>query len=177
MMDLIARRLAEGTPPPTIKAEIREQYPNLPPQTLHRWWTVVVKRARPALHVIEDAMRQVQEAMQRAEAVATARTMRSAPLPVGEIMHEAVAAMRRVLAYAQGDDPNKPPRNPRLALAAATAITRSLETAMDLQQALLSAERVDRFHAAIIAEIGVESPQLQQRVLERLRMLTTAIEV
>lgn len=166
---IIADRLAAGVATKDIRAEISTTFPDLPPATIYRWIDGVTKSGAIGQRLIARKMKGGRRA-------ATDETLTVTALPLAAYMGEAILAIQATLRHAQGEDPNKP-RNPRMTLTAAVALTRAMQTALALHQALTAAQRVDEFHAAMIEEIARESPEVAQRVTNRLRALTSRLEV
>lgn len=162
----IADYIRSGQPIERMRPSIVAAFPQLPRTTIYKW----IKNA------LETGSAGKRLADTRAPASSPLNEVHSiAALPVAHAMNVAIQQIQRVVTYAAGDDAAKP-RNPKLLLASSIALTRALNTAMGLHQALVAAERLDNFNRMLIAEISKESPELAQRVVDRLRAVTSRVE-
>ena len=156
-------------------------------RTLYRWTADFL-----------DSGRAGQALARRVEATAAARAAR-APDPAGDVVREVGAAMPKlvrpdtlvgggpisimdhlatairvsydVMSYAR--TPEGAVRNAKLLLAASDKLRQSLDTALRVSQAMAGLAQVDRFHAAIVAELRLESPALAERVVARLNRVAS----
>lgn len=158
--------------------------------TLFRWGQALLASGRAGAHL-----------RRQAKAAATARARR-APDPAKNLAHEAAAALPKpirlediagsggvipvierlkqcveiadqIIAYARAPDGR--PRMAKTMLAASEHLRRTLETAVKLQEALLQLERVDRFHAQVLAaieEVAREFPEASELIARRLSALS-----
>jgi hypothetical protein len=155
--------------------------------TLYRWVSEVVASGRPGQHVAGVLKAAVADrAAREADPSAAAAAEVGARLPavvriddvvstgamsVIEHLNRCVRVADQVIDFARHADGKV--RNSKLLLAASEHLRRNLETAAKITDQMLRAERVERFHAAIIEEIGLESPALAERVAMRLARLST----
>lgn len=166
VMSAIAEAVMNGLPPERIRPSLLERFPQVPKATLYRWIAAGLTSGTVGRRIAE----------RRISAGPGAREVTGTALPIAEYVTEIIEASRCVLRYARGDDPDKP-RNPKLTLQASMAVAGHIKTALAVQEALVTARRVEDFHAALIREIEKESPELAGRVMHRLRALTSQIEV
>ncbi len=164
--------LMEGRPETEIRVTLVRENVDLPRSTIYRWVQGAIEsgfaaKRLSAKRLAGPGLPVVQESGGPAGV---------AGFPLASAMAEALSSTRGVLRYARGDDPEKP-RNPKLTLAAAQALASQVEQSVQLHRAMLEAERVDRFHAALLDEIGRESPDLARRVTDRLQALTQRLDV
>ena len=75
-------------------------------------------------------------------------------IPVMDRLNQCVAAADQVIAFARTSEGAV--RNSKLLLSASEHLRRCLETAARVTETMMRAERVERFHAVIIEEIGKE---------------------
>lgn len=68
-------------------------------------------------------------------------------------------------------------RNSRLLLGASEHLRRCLETAAKITDTIMRADKIERFHAAIVEEIMKESPATAERILGRLSAITSGWSV
>ena len=155
--------------------------------TLYRWIAGVLASGRPGQHlaskmheaaversarVADPAADAAREAIAKLPAVVRVEDIASTgTIPVIERLNECIRAADRVIKYSQGLDGGV--RNAKLMLSASEHLRRSLETSVRLYEAMRSVNQVDAFHGAVIEEIGKESPELAERVLRRLSILST----
>ena len=92
-------------------------------------------------------------------------------IPVMDRLNQCVAAADQVIAFAR--TPEGAVRNSKLLLSASEHLRRCLETAARITETMMRADRVERFHAAIIEEIGKEAPVVAERLAMRLAQLVS----
>lgn len=170
--------IAEGKDPAAMRSTIAAMFPEVPTTTIYRWMNAGIKQGAPGRALADRKRAEAEVEVMGVSAVGAAATViprgTIGNIPIFEKLHTSITAMEGVLAYAQGPDAAKP-RNPKLTLTAAGMIARTLETALSIHEALTQARRLDDFHAAMIAEIEAESPELAARVIGRLQALTGQI--
>lgn len=183
--DEIGRLGPDGLVPHRIARRFVGRGASLP--TLLRWIGAVVKDG--------TAGRRHAAAVKEAVAARAAR----APDPAADAAHEAAAvvpalpsideitgasstidvvaglqrcltAARKVMDHALLPDGRV--RIPRLLLQGAELHRRCIETSVKLNEALHNAAAVDRFHAALVAEVAKESPETAERITRRLQAMT-----
>lgn len=165
---IIADRLAAGGQKKEIRKEIEATWPDIPPSTIYRWIDRVTRDGSIGQRL---SARQMKADRRRADQAATVTA-----LPLAEYLGKAITYTMEALEYFRGDDAKKP-RNPKGVLAAGSTLANQTKAALAVHQALMSAQRVDEFHAAMIEEIARESPEVAQRITNRLRALTSRLEV
>ena len=151
--------------------------------TLFRWVKRIVESGRPGqawVHQVQaavDSSANAPEATKEVMAAIEAKLPRRATVDdvAGGIrviheLREGLKAAHQVEAQARtsnGDGIS----DPWLLLAASKMIRRWVETALRLEQATDKVNKVERFHAAVLKEVGRESPECAQRILRRLTAL------
>ena len=93
-------------------------------------------------------------------------------IPVTEQLNTCMEVARELMRHARTEDGRV--RNGRQLLAASEHLRRCLETAARITDTLHRAEKVERFHQAIIEEIARESPIVAERILTGLSQLVAA---
>jgi hypothetical protein len=83
-----------------------------------------------------------------------------------------IAQVAQVAAVAKTVD-GEGVRDPRLLLAASEAMRRCIETTLRLQKALASVDQVERFHALVLEQVRLESPECSERIFRRLNALAS----
>lgn len=165
----IADYIADNLPPEKLRPTIVARFPMLPRATIYVW----IKQALESGAIGKTLAARTLKVHSLAE---MPEVHSLAQIQLAAAVNEALHAIQDVLRYARGDDPGKP-RNPKLTLSSALALTRTAELTMGLHQALVAAHRMESFNRALIQEIQKESPDLAQRVTDRLRALMSRIEV
>ena len=151
-----------------IRAEISATFPDLPTTTIYRWIDGVSKSGALGQRLIARKVKGGRRAADESVSVTA--------LPIADYLGEAIGYTMETLRYFRGDDPQKP-RNPKGVLAAGSTLAHQTKTALAVHQSLMAAQRVDEFHAAMIEEIARDSPEVAQRITNRLRALTSRLEV
>jgi hypothetical protein len=155
--------------------------------TLYRWVSEVEASGKPDQHVVRKvreaaAARAAIEADPAFAAAADAGAQLPAlvkvndvvsagAIPVMDRLNQCVAAADQVIAFAR--TPEGAVRNSKLLLSASEHLRRCLETAARVTETMMRAERVERFHAVIIEEIGKEAPVVAERLAMRLAQLAS----
>jgi hypothetical protein len=93
-------------------------------------------------------------------------------VPVIDRLNTCITAADQLMSHARNDDGKV--RNARLLLAASEHLRRCVDTAARITDTLMRAEKVERYHAAIIEEIAAENPATAERILMRISRLTAA---
>jgi hypothetical protein len=156
--------------------------------TLFRWIDQILASGRPDQHlakVVEAAAveRIAKESAPRSGMAAEVRTklpaivkvehiVTAGVVPVIERLNTCLGAADQLMAHARNDDGKV--RNSRLLLAASEHLRRCVDTAARITDTLMRAEKVERYHAAIIEEIAAENPATAERILMRISRLTAA---
>ena len=155
--------------------------------SLYRWLGEIVASGRPGQHVagiVKAAVadRAAREANPAAAAAAEVRTRLPAVVKIDDVagtgaglgviqhLRQCVRVADQVITFARNADGSV--RNSKLLLTASEHLRRNLETAAKITDQMLRAERVERFHTAIIEEISKESAVLAERVAMRLARLS-----
>lgn len=150
--------------------------------TIYRWVGNILKDGRAGQHLA----RVVREAAERREATkqppAAAEVAKSLPAVVGpqqiasegaiaiiDRLNSCLATADQLMRHARHEDGKV--RNAKLLLAASEYLRRCLETAARIADQMREVNQVDRFHAAIIEEIGKESAECAERIQRRLATL------
>ncbi len=123
-------------------------------------------RAARAPDPLADVVREVGAAMPK---LVTPDTLVGGPISIMDHLATAIRVSYDVMSYAR--TPEGAVRNAKLLLAASDKLRQSLDTALRVSQAMAGIAQVDRFHAAIVAELRQESPALAERVLARLHQV------
>lgn len=158
--------MEQGTEGTRLRSMVTAEFPTIPKTTIYRWMQ----------HALATGQAGPRLADRRISGAAAPEVGSIAALPIFASYMKSLVALESVLAYAQGEDPAKP-RNPRLAMDAATRVIRAIREGVGLHATLMTAQRTEQFHEALIREIAKESPDLAQRVTLRLRALTSQLEV
>jgi len=171
----LTEHLQQGNLLDGARAIIHRRFPEVARTTIYRWVDAAMAQGLPDVTAAQQrAAKQIEIAGVASAVGQVVQTSAITSVPLFPKLLDGIAAIERVLAYAQGDNPEKP-RNPRLTLLAAAQLIRALESGLSIHEALTQARRLDDFHAAIIAEIDRESPELAARVVGRLQALTEQI--
>jgi hypothetical protein len=88
-------------------------------------------------------------------------------LPVLELLRESIQAAQDIMRHGRLDDGKV--RNARLIQSGAEHLRRAVETAARLNESVAVQQEMQAFHRIIMQEIGAEAPDLQQRILSRIR--------
>jgi hypothetical protein len=157
--------------------------------TLFRWAAALFDSGRAGQHLAARVRAAARERVARAPLAPAADAAREAverlPVPVrpediagGESavaviqrLQECIHAAMDVMGHARVEGKV---RNARLLLQATEVLRRCLETAARLHEAMRSVHDVDRFHAAVLAEVAKEAPECAERVVQRLTHLARA---
>jgi hypothetical protein len=156
--------------------------------TLFRWIELILASGSPDQHlakVIESAAAE-RIASEPAAGVGVAAAVRTklpavvkvehivtaGVVPVIERLNTCLTAADQLMAHARNEDGKV--RNSRLLLAASEHLRRCVDTAARITDTLMRADKVERYHAAIIEEIAAESPATAERILMRISRLTAA---
>jgi hypothetical protein len=156
--------------------------------TLYRWIDQILASGSPDEHlakVIEGAAadRIAKESVPGAGMAAEVRTRLPATVkiehiatvgvvPVIDRLNTCLAASEQLMAHARTEEGKV--RNARLLLAASEHLRRCIDTAARITDTLMRADKVERYHAAIIEEIAAENPSTAERILLRISRLTAA---
>jgi hypothetical protein len=156
--------------------------------TLFRWAAALLASGRAGQHLARTVRAAAAERAARAPAAPAADAAREAverlpvavrpediagggpgPIAVIERLQLGIRATEQVMAHAR--DAEGRVRNARALLAATETLRRCLETAARLHEAMRSVNDVDRFHAAVLAEVAKEAPETAERIVRRLTHL------
>lgn len=96
----------------------------------------------------------------------------TSPAEIEAQLATVITTVRDVLEYAR--TPEGKVRNAKLLLSAAGSLRQSLDTALRISDALQSISKADRFFEAVFSEIKQESPELAERIVHRLRQVSSA---
>jgi hypothetical protein len=91
-------------------------------------------------------------------------------IPIIDRLNTCLSVAEQLMAHARTDDGKV--RNSKLLLTASEHLRRCIDTAARITDTLMRAEKIERYHAAIMEEIGAESPETAERMLGRLSRLT-----
>lgn len=158
--------------------------------TLYRWLDALLKSGRAGQHIRRKVKRAAAQRRERAAdpAADVARQAATAlpdpvrledvagtggVIPVIDRLKQCIEIAEQLIAHARG--PDGKPRMAKTMLAASEHMRRTLETAVKLQESLLQLERVDRFHAqvlAVIEEVAREFPEAGELITRRLSALS-----
>lgn len=116
---------------------------------------------RPTEEMVEE-MTEHLPAVVRLEEVSGTPTVK-----VIEELGLVVVDLKAIVAYAK--DPAGRVRNAKLLMGASDRIRACLETTIKIHAAMRDIDQVDRLHAAMIAEIAKESPEVAERVVRAMR--------
>jgi hypothetical protein len=150
--------------------------------TLYRWASELEASGKPDQHVVrkvreaaaaraviaaDPAVAAAAEVGARLPALVKVEHVVSAgAIPVMDRLNQCVMAAAQAVDHARLEDGRI--RNAKLLLAASEHMRRCVETAGRITEVMMRAERVERFHAAIIEEIGKEAPVVAERLAMRL---------
>ena len=156
--------------------------------TLYRWIDQILASGSPEQHlarVVEMAAadRVAKEASPGAGVAAEVRSKLPATVkiehiatagvvPVIDRLNTCLAASEQLMAHARNDEGKV--RNARLLLAASEHLRRCIDTAARITDTLMRADKIERYHSALIEEIAAESPSTAERILLRISRLTAA---
>jgi hypothetical protein len=158
--------------------------------TLFRWAAALLASGRAGQHLARKVRAATAERAVRVPAAPAADAAREAverlpvavrpediaggpgPIAVIERLQTCIRAAEQVMAHAR--DAEGRVRNARALLAATETLRRCLETAARLHEAMRSVNDVDRFHAAVLAEVAKEAPETAERIVQRLTHLARA---
>jgi hypothetical protein len=115
-----------------------------------------------------DAAREVVETLPKLVTVETITG--TGPVSVMLHLQEAIQAAQQVMRYAK--TPEGAVRNAKLLLSASTSLRQCLDTALRIFEAMHSISEIEKFHSAIFDALRAESPELAERVVQRLQHLT-----
>jgi hypothetical protein len=90
-------------------------------------------------------------------------------VPVVELLRGCFQTARDLVKHSTGLDGKV--RNARAMLAASEHMRRAIETADTLNKTVGIQEEMDQFHRIVMEEISVEPPNVQERILNRIRNL------
>jgi hypothetical protein len=151
--------------------------------TLYRWVAGIVKTGRGGAHLtakLRDAAaaraaRTSDPARDAADEIETSLPTlgRSGDVLGGGVL-EIMEKLHVCMGLAEGiitktRNPDGSIRLVKTALAASEHIRRCLETSVRVADAIRQISRIDAFHASIIDEIALESPECAERILVRLK--------
>ena len=158
--------------------------------TAYRWLAEILESGRPIAHLqakVADAVVARSAATADPASSAARESDRLIPRPPSIIaaiaggrhgnlsfmalLESCIADAQQILAFARTEDGRV--RNARLILAASQHLRQTLETAAKIQQSVLSIANIDEFHGAILAELSACAPELGEKVVQRLRQLTS----
>ncbi|RVT91453.1 hypothetical protein EOD42_22620 [Rhodovarius crocodyli] len=162
----VAQYLEDGADPAKLKAAICRQFQDLPRSTIGRWIDHAFKTGQ-----VKRAAADAQAGAAGGMSGAAASSISLSHLAVFDKLSVSLQAIEGVLAYARGEDATKP-RNPKLTLQAADKMIRAIQASLTLNSQLHDAHRLDTFINMMLEELNRESPELQARVLGRLRAVT-----
>ena len=138
-------------------------------------------RARAMRDVIRDSGKNATDSREAAEgimaemplvaSVADIVASGGGAISVIEKLRALLEDTERVIAYAKTEDGKV--RNPKLLLTALRESRQCLETAAKMQEAMMQVEHIERFHTAVYDVLRAESPSLVERVLNRMRQLSS----
>jgi hypothetical protein len=154
--------------------------------TLFRWIRQIVDSGRPGqalVHKVKEAAaaRAAHQSVLGTEMTAdiAAKLPKRATLddvaggvPIGLKLRMIVAQIEQVMALAKTPNGDGV-LNPLLLLAASEAMRRCIETSLRLQKALASVDQVERFHALVLEQVRLESPECSERIFRRLNALAS----
>lgn len=98
-------------------------------------------------------------------------------LPLAEAVSEAITSIRSVLSYAKGEAGYEEYRDVKMVLSSSSALASAVKHATALYEIILSAERTEAFHAAVIEEVKRESPECARRIFDRLQRLNSQLNL
>jgi hypothetical protein len=128
--------------------------------------------AARAARVSDPAADAAREAVETLPKLVTVETI-SGTGSISVMLHlqEAIQAAQQVMKHAK--TPEGAVRNAKLLLSASTSLRQCLDTALRIFEAMHSISEIEKFHSAIFDALRAESPELAERVVQRLRHLTT----
>lgn len=159
--------------------------------TLYRWIDHLMKSGRTGAHMAETVKAAVAERSKRT------------PEPAKEAASEIIAALPAIVRpidiagqggtisvilqlqqclevaqqiIKQSVNPDGSVRLTKTALAASEHIRRCLETSVRIASAMREISRIDEFHVAMVEEVGKESPEVAERLRQRLHHMTATWE-
>ncbi len=146
--------------------------------TIYRWIDAVLRRGRPspqraskkvseAGHVPLPLPPAIVRALPRVPTIEDAESM--GVVPVVELLRGCFQTARDLVKHSTGLDGKV--RNARAMLAASEHMRRAIETADTLNKTVGIQEEMDQFHRIVMEEISVEPPNVQERILNRIRNL------
>ncbi len=154
--------------------------------TLFRWASALFASGRAGQHLAGKIAAAAEKRAERAPEASAADAARDAvaTLPVTvrpediaggpsaiaviQRLQDCVRAAEEVMAHARADGRV---RNAKLLLQASEHLRRCLDTAARLHEAMRSVNDLDRFHAAVLAEVAKEAPLCAERIVTRLSQL------
>lgn len=165
---------AAGAPDRVDKNAIYHRYKDRASKpTLYRWMDGVLggtkpgkgkppgQEARKTIRMAEEAGRQLVGGTDQGGLAGTIPLMAHLRVLMDDV------ANVRALAH----HPDGKVKNARLLLQASDALRRNLESIMKIQASMAELSALERFHRAIMDELRLESPELAQRVVDRLTRL------
>jgi hypothetical protein len=93
-------------------------------------------------------------------------------VPVIDRLNVCLQVADELMSHARSE--NGTVRNSRLLLTASEHLRRCIDTAARITDTLMRAEKIERYHSAIIGVIAEESPETAERILARISQLTAA---
>jgi hypothetical protein len=93
-----------------------------------------------------------------------------ASLPLAQAVSEAIMSIRSVLDWSKGGQDHDY-RDIKMVLSSSSALTAAVKHATSLYEIMLSAERVEAFHRAVLEEVKKESEECALRIYDRLQRL------
>lgn len=157
-------------------------------RTIYRWISDLIDSGRAGQHLARviaeaaatraarvpdpanDAAREAVAALPR---FVTPETIAgTGPIALMDELRQCIEAARQLMGHAR--TPEGTVKNAKLLLNASGTLRQCLDTALRVFEAVRELSELDKFHAAIIVELGKESPELAERVVARLRVLCDA---
>jgi hypothetical protein len=139
--------------------------------TLYRWASGLEASGKPDQHVVRKVAAAADVGARLPALVKVDDVVSAGAIPVMDRLNQCVAAAGQVIAFAR--TPEGAVRNSKLLLSASEHLRRCLETAARVTETMMRAERVERFHATIIEEIGKEAPVVAEHLAMRLAQLAS----
>jgi hypothetical protein len=157
--------------------------------TLFRWVNEVIDSGRPGQHVARIVQAAAAERAARAvDPAADVAIAIAAKLPIRVTAEDMTGVVRLVeklraivrdidllIAHSKADDGKV--RNARLLLAANGEMRKTLETALRMQEAMHSAQQIDKMHDAILDEVAKLAPETAEAILRRIDLVAAQWEV